>query len=766
MFYEVVDRPSHRRQLVQICEDEDVASSVQVETELHPSSLGWADDVLTLSPHLHEFVDNDAHAQVHEEHEAEQDPHHEEQHPDWVRCVPQRLHVRRKRSVASSIHGVDPALCRRDFDQSEHRVPDVVKVVTQNLLPSTALFGAERRILHQRRAEVRALARGPVFRPTRQARPRIRAAAASVDAEVRVQLGLELAALDAVLVHHRAVSAAAAVLLAWVSAPQDALSCRTSAGHDVRRLHRRDVKKSDLFLKGAPVWQCGDVVAAGVRQLLRDRILPRAQVGRCGVRAVELRPPQWVAAGDADRRVRRGSLPRHLERGVVACPAQAAGVLRPGHGRRIPLPAYHHRLQARVAEAQGHGEGLEVWVSKISVEPDIALTASIQRPVQVHHEDESEDEQEQQEDDQQDSQLLHGIEDRLHDVPQGLQALDHPERPERPQDAEGFELRGAAACEAHDRHGHDDRVEPVPCATGAPEVGILAPHHRQSDQLQAHLRDEDHREDRVQGPHGGDDGVVGVRQREVDDHAHRGDQDAHQDEGVENFHCAPPDRNLLIQEPIGESSEREVLREEEPGPTMGPPSPALKRPHVLVVLIFIVLLLVVFIVLARLPALGNQAMLLCVAPRHLPRQLRPGLGNLRSRGVRLLLVSVDRPVFQGLKFLHALPGLGSLHLLFGIELFVLSIPEVVKLSEQHAQEQAQEERLPEQEQEHVQDTKGPLPVVVTRGAHAGVHDGIPILTGHYLEDRHEAPAEIVVVCARDAVLLVVPARPLLCQGSV
>mmetsp|Transcript_120925 Transcript_120925/g.349397 ORF Transcript_120925/g.349397 Transcript_120925/m.349397 type:complete len:249 (+) Transcript_120925:279-1025(+) len=112
--------------------------------------------------------------------------------------------------------------------------------------------------------------------------------------------------------------------------------------------------------------------------------------------------------------------------------------------------------------------------------------------------------------------------------------------------------------------------------------------------------------------------------------------------------------------------------------------------------------------------------------RHLQARVQPGLGVVRLLRWRRLAA---RPQLHGLQLLL----------------------EVSELRDQHAQKQAQEQCLPEQEQEHEEEGIRP-----TSGTHAGVHDRVPILASHDLEHGDETRQERVKVRPGDAVLTLVP----------
>mmetsp|Transcript_86137 Transcript_86137/g.223876 ORF Transcript_86137/g.223876 Transcript_86137/m.223876 type:complete len:340 (-) Transcript_86137:1156-2175(-) len=76
--------------------------------------------------------------------------------------------------------------------------------------------------------------------------------------------------------------------------------------------------------------------------------------------------------------------------------------------------------------------------------------------------------------------------------------------------------------------------------------------------------------------------------------------------------------------------------------------------------------------------------------------------------------------------------------------------EIFELGKQHTEEETQEQDLPEQQKDHIEETKAPA-----TGPHPSVHDGVPVLAGHDLEDRDEPPSKVVEVSPRDAILVVV-----------
>mmetsp|Transcript_9381 Transcript_9381/g.25111 ORF Transcript_9381/g.25111 Transcript_9381/m.25111 type:complete len:478 (+) Transcript_9381:3544-4977(+) len=91
--------------------------------------------------------------------------------------------------------------------------------------------------------------------------------------------------------------------------------------------------------------------------------------------------------------------------------------------------------------------------------------------------------------------------------------------------------------------------------------------------------------------------------------------------------------------------------------------------------------------------------------------------------------------------------------------FVLNLVEV---GEQHTQEEAEEVDLSDEEQadvhESVEDALEPSASSLRRaaaGPHRSVHDGVPVLARHDLEDRDEAPSEVVEVCPRDTALTLI-----------
>mmetsp|Transcript_59519 Transcript_59519/g.181683 ORF Transcript_59519/g.181683 Transcript_59519/m.181683 type:complete len:666 (+) Transcript_59519:2668-4665(+) len=406
----------------------------------------------------------------------------------------------------------------------------------------------------------------------------------------------------------------------------------------------------------------------------------------------------------------------------------------------------------------------------------------VQQAAQVHHEQQGEDEQEDEEDDQENAKLLHRLEDRLHDHFQRLGALDHAQRSERAQDAQRPQ-KGRPLGEQHrdDGHQHDDPVQPIPPIV---EVGILPPKERECEQLHEHFEDEDPHEDGVRGPHHHDQRVVGCGERIVEHHPQRRHEDADEDEGVEHrvsgllrgfFTVFGPVlgrfrgpvlgplrvRILLdaedpeVQEPQRGPPDRVRGAQDEPGVILGPGGAGARDD------IGVDELRGVRVVL---PARGDGLIFWC-------RSLG-GVGDLAGQVVRQRLLARPRLVRERLdggatarrRFFHnvvrhrphvrlvfgRLPQQRRLprhHLGLLLNLHLALV--LVELRQEHAQKQAQEQDLPEEQEDQVEEPEAPaLP-------HACVHDGVPILSSHHLEDRHEAPTKIVEMGSWYAILAVV-----------
>mmetsp|Transcript_67709 Transcript_67709/g.192133 ORF Transcript_67709/g.192133 Transcript_67709/m.192133 type:complete len:795 (+) Transcript_67709:212-2596(+) len=184
---EPIGPPAQPRQLVQVRQIPHQGRAEQVLPRsdpllLHPRQLQGA---LALGPQVHELVHDYADAEVYQEHVAEEQPEHEEGHKDVVLGVALRLDVD-VGGVARVVHDVDPALRGRDLEQREQRVPHVVEVLAQALLPLAALLDAEGRVPDERLAVVCAEA-GCLALPQARLAARARevlALVADVDAEV------------------------------------------------------------------------------------------------------------------------------------------------------------------------------------------------------------------------------------------------------------------------------------------------------------------------------------------------------------------------------------------------------------------------------------------------------------------------------------------------------------------------------------------------------------------------------------------------------
>mmetsp|Transcript_35025 Transcript_35025/g.89981 ORF Transcript_35025/g.89981 Transcript_35025/m.89981 type:complete len:358 (-) Transcript_35025:4023-5096(-) len=154
----VVDSPARRRQQLQVLHVVDLVSGVQRSARLLPLPLPHRQHYALIALlHVHELVGDDANRQVHEEHEAKEDPDDEEGNPEIHARVAQRLHVGPRR-VTGRVHHVDPALGRRDLEERHHRVRHVVEVLAHRGYPDATLLVAQGCILDVGRAEVWALA--------------------------------------------------------------------------------------------------------------------------------------------------------------------------------------------------------------------------------------------------------------------------------------------------------------------------------------------------------------------------------------------------------------------------------------------------------------------------------------------------------------------------------------------------------------------------------------------------------------------------------
>mmetsp|Transcript_6209 Transcript_6209/g.15883 ORF Transcript_6209/g.15883 Transcript_6209/m.15883 type:complete len:253 (+) Transcript_6209:256-1014(+) len=85
---------------------------------------------------------------------------------------------------------------------------------------------------------------------------------------------------------------------------------------------------------------------------------------------------------------------------------------------------------------------------------------------------------------------------------------------------------------------------------------------------------------------------------------------------------------------------------------------------------------------------------------------------------------------------------------------------LVEFVQQHAQEYAQEEDLAKQDNQDEEEDEVP-----TASAHASIHDGVPVLARHDLEDRHQGPEQRVKVCPWYAILPVEMPRVVARRGG-
>mmetsp|Transcript_63557 Transcript_63557/g.163561 ORF Transcript_63557/g.163561 Transcript_63557/m.163561 type:complete len:254 (+) Transcript_63557:2118-2879(+) len=230
--------------------------------------------LLALVLHLHELVHDDADPEVHEEHEAEHDPQGEEDHPHrvglrvtlWLDVRP--AHV----DVACRVHHVNPALSRGDLEQRQHGVGHVIEVLTQHLAPAATLLEAQRRVLHQRLAELAALAGGLALLPAQDALHRIRVGAASLLAEIWMVLALALAALPHIVRDVGAEGSPAAHGLCRLVGRRGGSGTR----HRVGRRHRRNVRFAHrLRLVVRPDTE--SILRAHRGELLGGLVAPRAK---------------------------------------------------------------------------------------------------------------------------------------------------------------------------------------------------------------------------------------------------------------------------------------------------------------------------------------------------------------------------------------------------------------------------------------------------------------------------------------------------------
>mmetsp|Transcript_36807 Transcript_36807/g.106157 ORF Transcript_36807/g.106157 Transcript_36807/m.106157 type:complete len:215 (-) Transcript_36807:1596-2240(-) len=176
-----------------------------------------------------------------------------------------------------------------------------------------------------------------------------------------------------------------------------ALLCRAPARQYIMPLHLLDILKAHRFLCGIPR-PCGcegtgklvhTALSASMRQLLRGLVLARAERRRGGIGCIERRFPKRIATTDAHRSVRRRPFPWSVEARMRAIPACAGGRRIPCRNNLAPCALHLRglwRICRIVADTQRQCKYLEVRIAGVSMKPDILLCASVQRPVQVHHE--------------------------------------------------------------------------------------------------------------------------------------------------------------------------------------------------------------------------------------------------------------------------------------------------------------------------------------------------------------------------------------------
>mmetsp|Transcript_48034 Transcript_48034/g.126850 ORF Transcript_48034/g.126850 Transcript_48034/m.126850 type:complete len:275 (-) Transcript_48034:798-1622(-) len=97
-------------------------------------------------------------------------------------------------------------------------------------------------------------------------------------------------------------------------------------------------------------------------------------------------------------------------------------------------------------------------------------------------------------------------------------------------------------------------------------------------------------------------------------------------------------------------------------------------------------------------------------------------------------------------------------LLLLLELQLELVLDVGVAGDEHTQEETEEEGLPEEDQAAEDKGCGDRFKLASCRTHCSVHDCVPVLASHDLEDCHEAPGEGVKVGARYALLPVVPGQ--------